>query len=337
MVGGPSGITTLYPDVVWTPSKRLLTWPNGSTALTFSADKPDQLRGPQCHKAWADELAAWRYPDAWDQLKFGLRLGSETQCVITTTPRPTLLIRKLAKAARVITTRGSSYDNAANLDPEFLRDLEDSYKGTRLERQEVYGELLEDVDGALWKLDDIDKGREATHPPLDRIVVAIDPAVTATDKSDETGIIVAGVAGKEAYILEDLSGRYSPNEWARVAVEAFDRHHADRIVAEVNQGGDMVESTLRTVRPLISYRAVRASKGKRTRAEPIAALYEQGRVHHVGMFDLLEAQMTEWDASSGADSPDRLDALVWALTDLVKPTTVKSYSSMRGRGGQRRM
>ena len=337
MVEGESGICSLYPDVKWEPSKRRLVWPNGSIATTFSADKPDQLRGPQCHRAWADELAAWRYPDAWDQLMLGLRLGDDTRAIVTTTPRPTKLIRRLAKDETSRLTGGSTYDNAANLSPTFLEAIKKAYEGMRLGRQELYAHILDDVPGALWTLDMIDSAREALHPPLDRVVVAIDPAGTDKASSDETGIIVAGVCGSDVYVLDDLSGRYTPNAWAREAVKAFDDHDADRIVAEVNFGGQMVEHTLRTVRSLIPYKAVTAARGKRIRAEPIAALYEQGRVHHVGVFDDLESQLTEWDASDGSPSPDRLDALVWALTDLVKPSQPNAYGRMRRKGAQRRM
>lgn len=272
---------------------------------------------------WAEELAAWRYPDAWDQMQLGCRLGSKygvsPRGIISTTPKPTLLIRQLVKDERSVVTGGSTYENAANLAPTFISTIISRYEGTRLGRQELYAELLEDVEGALWTRAVIERARVKKMPDaFFRVVVAIDPAVTATETSDETGIIVAGYGSdRHLYVLADISGRMTPNEWARKAIGAFDEWNADRIVAEENQGGKLVEHNLRTVRRDVPYVGVRATQGKRVRAEPVAALYEQKKVHHVGGFPKLEDQMCLWEPLSGDRSPDRLDALVWAMSELA--------------------
>lgn len=265
-----------------------------------------------------DELAAWRYPEAWDQLMFGLRLGDDPRVVATTTPRPTPLIRSLVTTGTTHVTRGSTYDNRAHLAAGFLREIERRYANTRIGRQEIFGEILDDNPGALFHRSDIDKWRVREAPSLLRIVVAIDPAVSSDETSDETGMVIVGLgADLHAYVLDDLSGRYTPAAWARRAIAAFHSHRADRIVAEVNQGGALVEANLRTVDPRIPYKAVRASRGKAIRAEPVAALYEQGRVHHVGVLAALEDQLVSWDPTTAATSPDRLDALVWGITELL--------------------
>ena len=291
---------------------------NGSLIQGFSATEPDRMRGPQYHRAWCDELAAWRYEDAWDQLQFGMRLGDNPQTIITTTPRPTKLVASLLGRVDVVTTRGNTFENEANLAASALRQFRERYEGTRLGRQELYAEVLDDVEGALWTLAMIEETRIKDQPELRRIVVSIDPAVTAGENSDETGIIVAGV-GQDGryYILEDLSGRYSADTWAKKAVDAYYSFKADRVIAEVNNGGDLVERLIRTVDTEIPYQAVRASRGKLVRAEPVSALYEQRKVSHVGVFPELEDQMCSYTALS-RESPDRLDALVWALTDLSK-------------------
>lgn len=321
MIEGESGILACSPPwcrPLYEPSKRRLSWPSGAVATAYSADEPDQLRGPQHDLAWADELAAWSYPDAWDQLQMGLRLGAHPRQVVTTTPRPTPIIRRLLADASTTTTRGSTYDNAANLAPSFLAEVRRRYDGTRLGRQELYAEILDDTPGALWTRDRIEASRVRVAPVLRRVVVAIDPAVSADEGSDETGIVVAGIdAEGHAFVLADRSGRMSPDAWARAARDARKDHQADRIVAEANQGGAMVELTIRTVDPLAPVRLVHASRGKQARAEPVAALYEQGRVHHVGCLPQLEDQLCTWVPGQSAASPDRLDALVWALTDLV--------------------
>jgi phage terminase large subunit-like protein len=294
-----------------------LTWPNGAIATTYSAEEPDQLRGPQHDAALADEVAAWSRPDTWDQLTMGLRLGTDPRVVIATTPRPTPLIRSLLTAPGTIVTRGRTRDNFANLAPGVVADLEARYAGTRLGRQELDGEVLDDNPGAMWKRESIDAARVRTEPQLRRVVVGVDPAVTSNASSDETGIVVAGIGHDgRFYVVADYSGRYSPDQWASRAVEAYRTHKADRIVAERNQGGDLVERTLRTVDRNAAITTVHAMRGKALRAEPIAALYEQARVSHVGALPLLEDQMTAWDPASDVKSPDRVDALVYALTEL---------------------
>jgi predicted phage terminase large subunit-like protein len=321
MIEGESGILRISPPWFrpeYEPSKRRLTWPNGATATTYSAEEPDQLRGPNVDGAWCDELAAWKYAqEAWDMLMFTLRAGSDPRAVVTTTPRPTKIVRDLVAASTSHVTRGRTYDNAANLAPAFMKQITAKYAGTRLGRQELDAEILDDNPGALWKRDQIEASR-TTKPPdaFSRVVVAIDPAVTHSEDSDETGVIV-GALGKDGhgYILEDASLKASPDGWARAAVTGYHKYHADRIVAETNNGGEMVEHTLRTIESTIPYRAVHASRGKLTRAEPVAALYEQSRVHHVGAFPALEDQMCQW--TPGDSSPDRMDALVWLLTDLM--------------------
>jgi len=317
MVEGESGILAISPPwnrPVYEPSKRRLTWENGAIATTYSADEPERLRGPQHDSAWVDELAAWRYPEAWDMLMFGLRLGESPQCAVTTTPKPKQLIRKILEDPSAIIVRGSTYENRNNLAPAFFSQIVKTYEGTTLGRQELYGEILTDMPGALWARHNIKRSEEPET--LSRIVVAIDPAVTSTDKSDETGIIVAGKDGDSFYVLEDLSGRYSPETWARIAVDAYRRWSADRIVGEVNNGGDMIESVIRQVDRNVAYTSVRASRGKAVRAEPIAALYEQGRGYHCGSFPELEDQACSWTNESDW-SPDRMDAMVWAATELM--------------------
>ena len=333
MVEGQSGVLAICPPdrrPTYEPSKRRLTWPCGAIATLYSADEPDRLRGPQHDAAWADELAAWRYPEAWDQLQLGLRLGARPRTIVTTTPRPTKIVRALAKSERTALVIGSTYDNRANLAPAFLQAIREQYEGTRLGRQELYAEILDDAPGALWARSTIEQARARQAPAgLERVVVAIDPAATSKASSDETGIVVAarGVDGR-GYVLADLSGRYTPDQWARVALRAYTSHRADRIVAEVNNGGEMIGHTIKTLAPNVPYKAIHASRGKRTRAEPIAALYEQGRVSHVGSFPMLEDQMCTWDASDGSPSPDRLDAVVWALSEVMRPAAFRSFGNL---------
>jgi len=328
VVGGESGILNVGPPSerpTWEPSKRLLTWPNGAIATTFSAEEPNALRGPQHDFAWCDELAAWQYAEeAWSNLLFGLRLGPMPQVLVTTTPRPTKIIRDLISQPTTAVTRGKTKDNAANLAPSAMAELERRFAGTRLGRQELEGEILDDSPGALWKRDQIDADRVRVAPDLTRIVVAIDPAVTSQDGSDETGIIVAGKGRDgQGYVLADRSGRYTPGEWALLAVQLYREWEADCVVAEVNNGGDLVGHTIATVREndqptgqRVPYKAVHASRGKRVRAEPISALCEKHRIHHVGSLPELEDQLCTWDAGTGEKSPDRLDAFVWAMTEL---------------------
>lgn len=324
LVDGESGFLNAIPEAnrpTHEASKRRLTWPNGSVATLFSADKPERLRGKQCHWAISDELAAWRYPEAWDQLLLGLRLGQDPRVAIATTPRPTKLIRSLINDPTCHVTRGTTYDNRDNLAPAFFEQVIRRYEGSRLGRQELNAEILDDIEGALWTYAMMDKARVGDAPELVRIVVGVDPK-TSGDADSETGIIVAGMGTDgQFYILEDCSINDSPEAWARRVVSAYARHNADRIIAEANQGGDMVTSVLRTVDRNISITPVWASRGKQTRAEPIAALYEQGRVHHVGAFSQLEDQMCTW--VPGAPSPDRMDALVWAVTALMGNTAAE--------------
>jgi phage terminase large subunit-like protein len=325
MVEGESGVLAIAPPwdrPLYEPSKRRLTWPNGAVATIFSADEPERLRGPQHDFAWCDELAAWRYPEAWDMLMFGLRLGGDPRAIVTTTPRPTKPIRALLADPKVVVTRGTTAENRANLAPAFLDQIVRRYQGTRLGRQELDAEILDDMPGGLWQRGIIEATRTSTLPELSRVVVAIDPAVSASEDADETGIIAAGRgANGHGYVLADASGRYAPAEWARVAIAAYGAHQADRIVAEINNGGDMVEATLRMIDPNVPFSAVRATRGKVARAEPVAALYEQGRIHHIGAFPQLEDQMcsftSDFDRTAAGYSPDRVDALVWALTELL--------------------
>lgn len=321
MVEGESGILACVPSVFrpkYEPSKRRLTYPNGAQQAVYSADEPDRLRGPQHFYAWCDELAAWKLlNEAWSNLELGLRLGTDPQVLATTTPRPKKLIVELAHADTTHITRGSTYDNLDNLAETFRRNVLQKYEGTRLGRQELLAELLTDVEGALWTLATLDDTRVQHHPDLKRIVVAIDPAVTSGDESDSTGIVVAGQGvDDQTYVLADLTCRDTPDGWARRAMSAYEQYGADAVVAEVNNGGDLVESVIRTVDRRARYRAVRASRGKRKRAEPVAALWEQHRAHIVGQQPELEEQMTTWTADSGS-SPDRMDAMVWAVTELA--------------------
>jgi phage terminase large subunit-like protein len=319
MVTGPSGLLSVYPPSEvpeYEPSKRRVTWPCGAVAITYSAEKSDQLRGPQHDTAWCDELAAWQYPgETWDQMMFGLRFG-DPRVIVTTTPRPIQIIRDLVKSRHTATTRGSTFDNRQNLAEAFFEQMLDKYQGTSIGRQELYAEILDELPGALWARSSIDSSRVAEAPAMARIVVAVDPAITSKDTSDETGILVCG-AGLDGdfYVLEDASGRMSVDTWGRRVVDCYDRWKADRVVAEVNQGGDLVESMLRQSGRNLSYRGVHASRAKHSRAEPVAARYEQGKVHHVGVFADLEDQLCTYSQFSKY-SPDRLDALVWGITDL---------------------
>jgi len=320
IIEGESGLLAISPPwdfPNYEPSKRRITWNNGSYAVLFSADEPDRFRGPQCYAAWADELAAWRYPESWDQLLIGNRLGEKNPTLVTTTPRPTKIIKDLIKDKTTHVTRGTTYENRENLSGRFLQVILDKYQGTRIGRQELMAELLEDVEGALWTLAMIEQNRVNEHPELKRIVVAVDPAVSANKNSDETGILITGLGiNNHGYVLDDASGIFTPNEWAQRSVFNYTKFNADRIVAEVNNGGDLVETNIRIVNSNVSYKSVHASRGKIIRAEPIVALYEQGKIHHVGRLDKLEDQMTTWDAQS-SQSPDRVDALVWGFTELM--------------------
>lgn len=326
MIEGESGILACCPPDARPDYKKhesKLIWPSGCISLVFTADEPERLRGKQSEKLWADELAAWRYPEAWDQAMFGLRLGDKPQAVVTTTPRPVATVRTLIQNPNTHITRGTTYDNRDNLAPQFFSQLITKYEGTRLGRQELEAELLDDMPGALWSRPAIDDYRihVSAAPDMRRIVVAVDPAVSTTERSDETGIVVAGVGEDgRGYVIADESGVYSPNEWGRRVASLVARHDADCVVCERNQGGDMVADVIRSAAPRVRVVEVTASKGKVTRAEPVAALYEQGRVSHIGRHDMLEDQMAQFtvdfDRKAQGYSPDRVDALVWAFTEL---------------------
>lgn len=330
MIKGDSGLLSVDPELnedCWSPTNRCLTWPNGSKAFTYNGTTPDQLRGPQHHFAWVDELAKFEYmQDAWDQLQFGLRLGEHPRCLVTTTPRPLPLIKKLIADPDTAVTRGSTLDNAANLAKNTVKQLYERYGGTRLGRQELEGEILGDIPGALWRREDIDDSRLREVPAdLERVLVAVDPAASSSEGADENGIVVVGMARDEdgyarGYVLEDASLKGTPEDWSRMAVKMYRKWEADKIVAEKNQGGEMVLSVLKAADRSVPVKLVHASRGKVIRAEPISALYEQKRVHHVGQFDLLEDQMCTFSIdnirNSSTGSPDRVDALVWGLTEL---------------------
>lgn len=323
-VEGESGLLAALPKICvgngYNRSLGELNLWNGSRFKLFSATEPERLRGPQHHRAWGDEVAAWPDPSAWDQLLFGLRLGENPQVIATTTPKPTPLIRSILKTPEAMVTRGSTFDNADNLPEGTLARLKERYDGTRLGRQELFAELLEDVQGALWTTAMIEPHRVKCAPDLKRIVVAVDPSGTSgKDCGDEIGIVVAGKSHDDRYfVLEDGTCKLSPEGWARRVADLYLKWAADRIVAERNFGGAMVEAVLRNVAKDLPVKLVTASRGKAVRAEPVAALYEQGKVSHVGAFDELEDQMTEMTSAGfvGEGSPDRADALVWALTEL---------------------
>jgi phage terminase large subunit-like protein len=334
MVFGESGIASVFPPhqkpkITKKPVR--IEFHTGAVAYGYNATEPDQLRGPQFDCAWGDELAKWRYArETWDQLQFGLRLGNRPRQIITTTPRPITILKEILSASTTVVTRGITTDNRANLAPSFIKSITDKYAGTRLGRQELSAEILDDVPDALWTRAALDRDRIALGklPILKRVVVAIDPAAKLNEVPEDgaaTGIVVAGVGEDgRGYVLDDATCRESPNGWARKAIACFDRYEGDCIVGEVNNGGDMVGNTVKVVRPTIPFTEVRASKGKWTRAEPIAALYEQGRISHVGTFAALEDEMVNFgpNGMAGEASPDRVDALVWALTELF-PAIVK--------------
>lgn len=322
MIEGPAGLVNVHPDYnrpKYEPSKKRVTWSNGCRAQLFSADEPDVLRGPQCYKLWADELASWKYAqESWDNAMMGLRMGAHPQGIVTTTPRPIPLIRELVADPDNHTTSGSTYENRDNLAEFFFKKVIKKYEGTRLGRQELWAEILLDTPGALWNHKMIEKAHVEKHPELIRIVVAIDPAVTSDPDSDDTGICVAGLGVDDrAYILEDLTGNYTPSAWARAAIGAYHQHKADRVIGEANNGGDLIETVLRMHQSDVPYSKVWASRGKITRAEPVQALYEQHRVKHVGSLPALETQMTTWAAKEGEKSPNNIDAMVWAVTELL--------------------
>ena len=306
----------LFSETGYNKTDSEIVFYNGSKIIGFPAIEPDRLRGVQFHRVWCDELASWRYRETFDNLMMALRLGQSPKCIITTTPRPTELIKELAVRSDTKIIRGSTFDNVANLAPSAIKMLKERYQGTRLGRQELYAEILEDVEGALFNGANIEQNRVELTPTLTRIVVAVDPAVTSNASSDETGIIVAGRSeDNHYYILEDFSGIFSPDTWIKKAIECYYKFDADRIVCEVNNGGDLIEKLLRVQDVNVPYTSVRATRGKMLRAEPISALYQMDKTHHVGYFKELEEQMTSYTPYT-TKSPDRLDALVWALTSL---------------------
>jgi phage terminase large subunit-like protein len=330
MIEGESGIIACSPPdrrPKWVATRRQLEWPNGAVAQAFSAHDPEALRGPQFDAAWVDELAKWkRAEETWDMLQFALRLGQNPRQVVTTTPKNVAVLKAILANSSTVVTHATTQANRAHLAQSFLEAVEARYAGTRIGRQELEGELLEDAEGALWTLNALEAGRLDQAPELDRIVVAVDPPVTGHKGSDECGILVVGASTHgapqtwKAVVLEDASvSAASPQVWAQAAIDAMARHGGDRLVAEVNQGGDLVENLVRSIDPLVPYRAVRASRGKVARAEPIAALYEQGRVSHLKGLAALEDQMCQMTVRGhqGTGSPDRVDALVWALQDLM--------------------
>jgi phage terminase large subunit-like protein len=318
MVEGESGLLNICPPSnkpTWYSSKGELHWPSGAKAMIYSADEPDRLRGPQHDALWADELAAWRYEEAFDMAMLGLRLGKNPQAVITTTPKPIPLLKRIMENQGTVITKGTTYENKENLPQTFIHQIIQKYEGTTLGAQELYAEMLWDQNGALWNRSLIEETRVLEAPDdFERIVIAIDPAVTNHENSDETGILVVAQKEDHIYILEDASGRYKPDAWAQKAVDLYNNYKATFIVAEVNQGGDLVERMLRLKDLNIPFKAVRATRNKRTRAEPIAALYEQKRVHHVGFLKELENQMC---SSFSKKSPDRVDAMVWGIFYLI--------------------
>ncbi len=330
MVLGDSGIIACSPPdrrPEWQATRQQLMWPNGAVAQVFSAHDPEALRGPQFDAAWADELGKWKKgAEAWDQLQFALRLGKNPRQVVTTTPRNVGVLKAILKNPSTVITHAPTEANRAYLAESFLAEVQSRYGGTRLGRQELEGVLVDDLDGALWTLSMLEAAQAATRPEVSRIVVAVDPPVTSMNSSDECGIVVVGADTRgdpkdwRAVVLEDASvNGASPEGWARAALAAMERHGADRLVAEVNQGGDLVERLVRMIDPLVPYRGVHATRSKMLRAEPVAALYEQGRVAHMRGLGALEDQMGKMTVQGwqGAGSPDRLDALVWALTDLM--------------------
>jgi phage terminase large subunit-like protein len=324
MVEGVSGLLSVHgrgERPQFEPSLKRVVWPNGTVAEMFSAEQPDGLRGPQFDVAWCDELAKWRHPqETWDMLQFGLRLGEAPRVIVTTTPRPMPLLQRLVADPDTLLARTPTLDNRRFLAPQFLREIEARYGGTRLGRQELDAEIIDDDPDALFRRDLIEAGRARSAPDLVRIVVAIDPPASSRIGANACGIVCAGlgVDGK-AYVLDDatLQGA-SPSAWASRAIALYHSRSADRLIAEVNQGGDMVEAVIREVDPSVSFKAVHASRGKRLRAEPVAALYEQGRIVHVGVFPELEDELVSFDQRSlRPASPDRADALVWAVSELM--------------------
>ncbi len=335
MIEGESGILACAPEdfrPVFIPSLKKLIWPNGVESHIYYGSEPNKARGPQSDFLWCDELAKWQRPEeTFDNLLMGLRLGSNPLCIVTSTPRPTRFLMELERRTDrqgrpcTITTRGRTQDNYKNLSPVFISTIISKYEGTRLGRQELEGDFLDDNPDALWKRSDIDQNRVRSIPELSYVVVGVDPAATSKTGSDDTGIIVAGKDDNgHYYVLGDYTIHDTPQKWGNAVITAYHKHKANMIIGETNNGGEMVEHTLKTIDPKIPFKAVHASRGKATRAEPISALYEQGKVHHFGTFPELEDQLCEW-VPGVEKSPDRLDALVWALSMLSEKTNAGNF------------
>jgi phage terminase large subunit-like protein len=325
MVEGVSGILAVhapYERPLWIPSRKRLEWSNGAVAQGFSAEDPESLRGSQFSCAWSDEMAKWRHAEAtFDMLQFGLRLGSQPRQLITTTPRPIALLKRLMCEPSSVTSRAGTIANALHLAPTFLQGVMDRYAGTRLGRQELDGEIIEDRPDALWSRATLEACRVREAPDLQRIVVAVDPPVSSSKRADSCGIVAAGIcsAGIVYVIADDTVSSVTPAAWASKAIALWRKCEADALVVEVNQGGDMVKAVINEVDPAVTVTPVRAMRAKWVRAEPVATLYEQGRVKHAGSFAALEDEMCDFASSglSSGRSPDRLDALVWAVTSLA--------------------
>jgi len=324
MIEGVSGILAAHKRSerpLWEPSRKRLTFDNGVVAQAFSAEDPESLRGPQFSAAWCDELAKWRYAEeSWDMLQFGLRLGEWPRQIVTTTPRPIPLLKRLMSERGVVTTRATTRQNAANLAPSFLESVIAQYAGTRLGRQELDGEIVEERADALWSRDMLEAARIAEAPPMERIVVAIDPPASSGKRADRCGIVAAGIARGVVHVLEDTTlAAARPAQWARAAVALYHKLEADVLIAEVNQGGEMVRAVIHEADASVPVKEARATRGKYLRAAPVAQLYEQGRVRHVGAFPALEDELCDFgtDGLSSGRSPDRLDALVWAIHALA--------------------
>ena len=348
MVEGTSGLIAVCPPwnrPVYEPSKRRVTWPNGAQVALYSAEEPDRLRGPQHDFAWCDELAAWaRLEETWDMLQFGLRIGINPQALITSTPRGLKFLRELEADPSTVTTTGSTYENKRNLAPKFLKRVRDKYEGTRLGQQEIDAVILDDNPGAMWKRAQIDRCRltlaefASMGVVFSKVGVGLDPSTTNSKNSDEAGIVAAGCGmcmckGQpelHGFVLEDATDVYSPNETCEKVLDVYTRRGANAVIGETNQGGDWIESLLRThdQAKRLNYRGVHAKDGKKLRAEPVSALYEQGKVHHIGMFTKLEDRMCSWDPKEQAeDSPDDIDALVHILTDMLVAPAPEPYQA----------
>lgn len=328
MAEGESGIISISTDDFlpkYEPSKRRLLWPNGATAMMYSAEEAERLRGPQHEKAWCDELAAWKSPETWDMLQFGMRLGRHPQTIITTTPKPTPFVKRIMKLTGLVRSGGSMLDNRANLPESFIRAVLDRYQGTRLGKQEIDGLYLDNIEGALFSEEHIMRREKPKKlDDYERICIGVDPAVSSGEGSNETGIIVCGSYndGQNADVLDDRSGHYKPNEWAEEVIRLYREWKADRVIGEVNNGGDLVEHTLRVTKggQSVPFTKLHSSRGKRLRAEPVGALYEQHRIFHTRYFEQLEEQMVTFNPEElvrKGESPDRVDALVFCLTWLI--------------------